>query len=159
MKPVAVQRDLAENLPQIEANGPQLEQVLVNLVRNALDAMAGRPDGKLSISTGTATLEALLAQEQEAGWRTCLAIEPEEQDRRASWAYIEVRDNGMGIATPELEDIFEPFHTTKEEGKGTGLGLTISRSILRDHRGTLLVASRVGAGTSFRILLRPASGG
>lgn len=101
-----------------------LEQVLVNLSLNALDAMAGVPDPRLTIRL----------------------------IHRAHHNVIEVQDNGSGIAPEDLNRIFEPFFTTKPVGKGTGLGLSISYRLVEKHGGTLRVNSTVGHGTTFSMV-------
>jgi len=124
------------NLPvMIDRNG--LEQVLMNLAINARDAMGN--GGRLLIST---------SQVRHDG--TCSDL---EGCSFGDYAIIEVSDSGRGIATHIRSRIFEPFFTTKEMGKGTGLGLSVSYGIVRQHKGTIGVESRMGEGTTFRIYL------
>ncbi|MBI1207745.1 MAG: sensor histidine kinase [Azospirillum sp.] len=106
----------------------RLQQVLVNLFRNAVDAMAGRP-------------------------RRILSIELEEQADRV---VMRIRDTGPGIAESELPHLFEPFYTTKGLDEGLGLGLSISRGIVRDFGGTLEAANHPGGGALFTLILRRA---
>jgi signal transduction histidine kinase len=106
-----------------------LEQVLVNLMINALDAMADVPEPLLSVRS----------------------------EFRGGHCLIEVADNGHGIRQEHLRRLFEPFFTTKPLGKGTGLGLSISYSLIRKLGGNITVSSEVGQGTSFTIRL-PAPG-
>jgi PAS domain S-box-containing protein len=116
-----------EQLPEplrVMADSDQLEQVLLNLLSNAVDAM---PRG------GTV--------------RIALAAEPDDQ---VSFA---VSDEGMGIPEEIRDSIFDPFFSTKEIGKGTGLGLSISYGIVRDHGGDILLESSPGRGTTFRVIL------
>ena len=121
---VEVVRELDPNLPAIQANPGQLQQVFMNLIINAYHAMP--TGGALTIRTG-----------------------PVPQRR----VYIEVEDTGVGISAENLNRIFDPFFTTKEEGKGTGLGLAVSRNIVEGHGGSIGVESTVGAGTIFRVVL------
>lgn len=122
---VKLERYLGENLPNIMGNGNQLQQVLMNLLINAQQAMGGAP--------GTVRL------------RTALL-----QDGRIQ---VRVTDSGPGIP-PEIQaKIFEPFFTTKPAGQGTGLGLSVSFGIIRDHQGEIRVESEVGKGTTFIITL------
>ena len=137
-----------EGLPPVYADSRQLEQVLLNLFTNALDAML---DG------GTLTLESDVVnvpeKPREAGGSS-LGLEAEH-------VLIRVRDTGTGIAPENLHRIFEPFFTTKAPGAGTGLGLSICQQIVRKFRGTLSVESAgVGKGSCFIVSLpavRPTS--
>ncbi|MDT6962355.1 MULTISPECIES: sensor histidine kinase [unclassified Cupriavidus] len=108
----------------------KLEQVLLNLVGNALDAIAaqGRPDGRVGIDI----------------------------DADAERVRIAVHDNGTGIAPDALPHLFEPFYTTKEIGQGLGLGLAISSSIVREFGGQLVAGNAAGGGAEFVVTLRRA---
>ena len=112
----------------------QIEQVFVNLVGNACDAMAGAKERKLTIKSS------------EAEW-----------DNAPCWR-LEFSDTGHGIPEAIQEDIFHSFFTTKEKGKGTGLGLSISRGIIRDHKGEIYLESEEGKGTTFFVLLPKVEG-
>lgn len=116
------------DLPQVKGSSVRLEQVIMNLIANAKDAM---PDG------GT------------LGVRTSSRI-----DKKGHiYALVSLSDTGAGIAAGVIGLIFEPFFTTKEPGKGTGLGLSISRSIIRDHGGEISAESIPGKGTTFHITI------
>jgi signal transduction histidine kinase len=119
--------DLAPDLPWVQGDGVQLEQVLMNLAVNARDAM---PEG------GTLTLRT----RQDAAGQVCL----------------EVQDTGPGIPESALPHIFEPFFTTKEQGKGTGLGLAMVFGIVKAHQGRILAENAPEGGARFRITLPPA---
>jgi len=119
---------LAPGVPFVHADGDQVKQVLINLVLNAIQAT--EPDGSIAI-----TSRALRRQ-------------------GALFGQVEVRDTGVGIPPNRLDDIFNPFFTTKD--KGTGLGLSIAHQIIAEHGGTLSVESQEGRGTSFFVDL-PAS--
>ena len=112
-------------LPRIFADGDQLQQVFMNIILNASEAM--EDNGTLSLRT-----------------------ELVEEDKYIS---VEFRDTGHGIEKEDQQRLFEPFFTTKEVGKGTGLGLAISYSIIRKHRGTIKVVSAVGKGSTFVVKL------
>jgi len=113
---------------RIEINRSELQQVLINLIVNAVQAM---PDGgRLSLAT--------------ADW---------SEDGEAVGAVIRVRDTGHGIAPEDLSHIFDPFFTTKK-GSGTGLGLSISYTIVERYGGRITVDSRPGEGTEFALWLR-----
>jgi|GEM_PF-5408821 len=117
-----VTREFSE-VPEIPANQNQVDQVFVNLLINAAQAI---PEGRV----GELTLKTYA---------------------RDGWAFTAIADNGAGIARENLPKIFEPFFTTKPVGKGTGLGLSIVYSILQKHRAEIQVDSRVGEGTCFTI--------
>jgi signal transduction histidine kinase len=153
IRKVDVETRLADDLGSVRADPAQLEQALANLVSNALDALDGGGRGCLCIATGAATPDRLIAAEEAAGWHTALAIGMEPAARQAVWSYVEVRDNGPGIAPEVMSRIFETFVTTKGADRGAGLGLAISRSIAEAHGGDLLVAAQLGGGASFRLLL------
>jgi len=106
-----------------------MEQVFVNLIGNACDAMAGLPVRKLGISIESAKL----------GNVDC-------------WK-CNVSDTGTGIPVENRDEIFRSFFTTKPKGKGTGLGLSISRGIVRDHKGDIVFSTEMGKGTIFSVLL------
>lgn len=117
-KNVSVIEKLSAQLPHVLADKNKLQQVLINLSNNALDAMP--QGGQLTICTE------LLNETPQ------------------SWVVIKVTDNGAGIAPDILPRIFEPFFTTKPVGKGTGLGLSLVYEIVKSHSGTIDVSSRVG---------------
>lgn len=122
----------------VMADSSQLQQLLINLVANARDAMP--EGGTLSIRTGAARIDEEFISRHGFG-------EP------GSYARITVTDTGCGIAEETLKHVFEPFFTTKEMGKGTGLGLSIVYGIVKQHNGYVTVQSVIGSGTSFDIYL------
>ncbi len=127
---IRIEKALDQNLPRVWGDANQLEEVIMELLANARDAMEGKSGEKV------------------LGIRTLLASE----DGRRKVA-IEVRDNGQGIPEEIRDKIFEPFFTTKDMGKGTGLGLSICYGIVEDHGGTMEVESEPGRFTVFRVLL------
>jgi two-component system, cell cycle sensor histidine kinase and response regulator CckA len=129
---------LAPGLGQIKADPGQIEQVLVNLVVNARDAMPN--GGKVTIETGHVTFDptdVLMRIGIIAGRYVLLAIS----------------DTGMGMTEEVRQHIFEPFFTTKAPGRGTGLGLSICYGIVTQHGGSIEVNSTPGHGTTFTIYL------
>ena len=124
---------LAAGLPQVFADGHQLQQVLLNLVINAEQAMLGA-NGR-----GTLVVRTWHDADQEA-------------------VVLEINDDGPGIPDDMQPKIFDPFFTTKEVGKGTGLGLTVAYAIVQEHGGQIRLESRPQAGASFYVEL-PVSGG
>jgi PAS domain S-box-containing protein len=133
---VVLTTKLDPNLGPIEADPGQLNQVVMNLVVNAQDAM---PEG------GTLTIETTNADVDETGDGT---IEP------GRYVTLTICDEGEGIDEETLRQIFEPFFTTKEAGKGTGLGLATVYGIVKQSGGYVEVESEVGVGSTFRIYLR-----
>ncbi len=124
------------DLPRIAADIAMVEQIVMNLVVNARDAMP--KGGKLLIETSTVDTDSLyvkLHPEAHAGRFTCLSV----------------TDTGCGMERSVLQRIFEPFFTTKEVGKGTGLGLATVYGIVKQHHGWIEVQSKVGLGTTFKV--------
>src|SRR5436305_4033158 len=120
---VAVSRNYIAG-PTVKADAEKLRQVFANVVDNAIDALAAIPEGR----------------------RIDLFLENGD-----GLATVRVRDNGCGIPSEKLDRIFNPFFTTKE--KGTGLGMAISKKIVEAHEGAIEVASEVGRGTEFKVML------
>lgn len=122
---------LDSELPMVNANGPQIQQVLTNLLVNARDALndSGRSKKTITVSSCTRQID-------------------EQQ-----WVEISVNDNGTGISQENLQRIFTPFFTSKESSKGTGLGLSVSLGIAESHAGTIEVESILGKGSTFSLLL------
>jgi signal transduction histidine kinase len=110
-------------LPKVQANEHQIQQVVLNLLTNAVDAMPA--GGTIRVETGLA----------------------------GTAAFLRIADSGLGIGLEARERIFEPFFTTKEEGGGTGLGLAICRQIVEAHKGTIAVSDTPGGGATFEIRL------
>jgi CheY-like chemotaxis protein len=123
---------------RVMADPTQIEQVIVNLVVNARDAMPN--GGRLTIETGLEHLDEEYARRHPG-------LHP------GPHATLHVRDGGVGIPPNVMEHLFEPFFTTKELGKGTGLGLSMVHGIVSQSGGLIDVESTVGKGTTFRILL------
>jgi two-component system NtrC family sensor kinase len=123
---IHVDLDLGDSLPIIESDRGQLQQIFLNLVNNAIDAIG--KDGKVIIKT---------------------------RQRDQSSLQIDVMDNGKGISQDIISHIFEPFFTTKDSGekKGTGLGLFITYGIIKKLGGHISVRSTVGVGTTFTVIL------
>ena len=120
---IRIKFELDKNLPFINADGGQIQQAIIALAANAIDAM---PNG------GTLVFRAVPSNNR---------------------VIIEIQDSGIGIAPENLSKVFEPFFTTKEVGKGTGLGLAVCYGIITEHGGRLAVRSNVGVGTTFTIYL------
>ncbi len=128
---IKVEKDYAQNLPKLMVDPHQIQQVFLNIVHNARQAIeAYQPHGNIRITT------------------------------RALNGKVQVRfqDDGPGISPENLKKIFDPFFTTKAVGKGTGLGLSLSYGIIHEHGGTIAAESKPGAGTAFIIEFPVASG-
>jgi two-component system cell cycle sensor histidine kinase/response regulator CckA len=128
------------DLGPVRADPTQLEQVIVNLVVNARDALAGKLDGhaKLTLFTRRITVDQVRAMRSE--------ILPQ-----ADYTALVVEDTGSGIPPEHLGKIFEPFFTTKEQGRGTGLGLSTVYGIVKQSGGFIFADSEVGRGTKFTV--------
>ncbi len=122
---IDIQTNYAPDLPLTTTDQSQLQQVFLNIVNNAIDAIG--KDGEINISTGTT--------------------------KKNNEISVVISDNGPGMPKEALQKIFDPFFTTKEVGKGTGLGLSISYSIIEKLGGRIMVASEEGHGTTFTIYL------
>ena len=110
-------------LPEVRCLASELNQVFMNLLVNAAHAMSDKTRGTIRIRTGAS----------------------------ASEVWVEIEDDGCGIAPDNLSRIFDPFFTTKPVGKGTGLGLSLSYGIVKKHDGRIVVDSEIGRGTRFRV--------
>jgi PAS domain S-box-containing protein len=135
---IKLQCQFAPGLPYVHADPGMLEQVLLNLVLNARDAML--QGGELKITTERVTLTG-----------DCIVQNPEA--RAGEFICLTVQDNGVGIPPENLPLIFEPFFTTKGPGQGTGLGLATVYGIVKQHQGWIEVSSQRGSGSSFKVYL------
>ena len=140
-KGVALTSEMAIGVPLVWADAGKLHQVLVNLFTNALAATP--PQGTVDVHVGA---RAATPQELEAGQQLA-------QDMSSMVVTVAVRDTGIGMPPSDVQNAFQPFFTTKEVGKGTGLGLFLSRETIQAHGGTLSLASEQGKGTIVTITL------
>ncbi len=131
--------NLAEDMP-VKANDTQIQQVLMNMVNNARDAVKHISDPKVHIKL-----------EKFSATTSFKSRNPELVGD--DYALLTIVDNGEGIPVDKITKIFEPFFTTKKVGKGTGLGLAMSYGAIQSHGGTIEVLSKVGKGTAFKIYL------
>jgi len=122
---IRVEKRLSSQIPEIMGDFNQIQQCLINLIFNAIDAM---PNG------GTLTIEII-------------------HDRKDAVVQIKVMDTGKGISPEDISRIYEPFFTTKAEGQGLGLGLSTVKGIIERHKGKISVKSELGRGTEFTIQL------
>jgi PAS domain S-box-containing protein len=126
--------DYAQNLPEVLVDRDQIQQVFLNIILNAIQSMPQR--GSLTIRVSQT-----------------VAREEREDPVRDQYLKIEVADTGTGIAQDKLSKVFDPFFSTKEVGKGSGLGLTVSYELVKRHGGWIDVKSRVGEGSVFTVYL------
>ena len=124
-KHIKLNYDISEQLYPLEGNDTQLEQVMINLFQNSIDALDGTDAPEINISIHNNSNDVLFV----------------------------FKDNGLGMNSQTMERIFEPFFTTKEVGKGTGVGLSIVYGIIKEHKGTIECESSPGQGTVFTITL------
>ncbi len=137
---IKVIRETPDDLPNVRGELNQIEQVLVNLIQNARDAMDDL--GNKYQREGKAP----------DGWEKVLTVRAGTENNKRS-VFVEISDTGGGMS-PEVRDrLFEPFFTTKEAGLGTGLGLSISASIIESHQGEIRVETKEGVGSTFRVIL------
>jgi two-component system NtrC family sensor kinase len=122
---IEIVKNIDKDLPRTVFDASQMQQVFVNIIMNAAEAMEGK--GKLTIAT--------------------------RPDSSKTFIEIEIADTGVGISKENLDRIFDPFFTTKGTGHGTGLGLAISYGIVKKHGGTIEVDSEIGIGTTFIVRL------
>jgi PAS domain S-box-containing protein len=135
------------DVPAVSADATQIQQILINLATNAMQAMRERP-GRIDIRLDTAMLDAVMVEAHPA-LREMHARRPGRTVR------LVVSDDGPGMDAVTLARIFEPFFTTKAVDEGTGLGLSVVHGILQAHGGAVVVESQPGKGTTFRLYLPP----
>ena len=124
-----ITEDFSEQIPPIICHPGEINQVFINLISNAVQAIQGRGDINIKV------------------WSD------------GEYVYVEISDTGCGIAPENVKQIFDPFYTTKPHGKGTGLGLSVSHGIINKHEGKIAVVSEVGKGSVFTIILPVISAG
>jgi len=139
-KKVQLTADLAENLPAVEADVIQIQQIIMNLLINASEALGGET-GDMALTTGVRECSSQFLRQSRLP-----EIPPEGR-----YVYIEVADTGCGMDREALEKLFDPFFSTKFTGRGLGLSAVLG--IVRGHRGAILVDSEVNRGTTFIVLL------
>ncbi len=135
---IALELSLGEGIWSVKADPVQMEQVLMNLLVNAKDAMTDR--GTVSVQTSNVEIGDEFS-------------EAHPEARPGQYVMVSMSDTGTGIPAEIRDKIFEPFFTTKESGKGSGLGLAMVYGIVKQHNGYVWVYSEVGRGTTFEIVL------
>ncbi|MDP1795696.1 MAG: HAMP domain-containing sensor histidine kinase, partial [Daejeonella sp.] len=123
---------LEKQIPQISGNTYKFEQIILNLLANAKDAMIEKK------------------RKQKEYFEMIVGIRSYQENQ---FIIVEVTDNGIGISNDDINNIILPFYTTKDEGKGTGLGLSICYQIVKEMGGTLEITSDIFHGTKFKIIL------
>ena len=124
---IHVKKRFAQSLPQITGSEDQLQQVFMNIISNAAEAMETQTKGQLTITTRVSKAQKTVQ--------------------------IIFKDTGVGIPKHHLSQLFEPFFTTKKKGKGVGLGLSVAYGIVQEHGGTIHVTSTAGEETTFKVEL------
>ncbi|MDP4181198.1 MAG: ATP-binding protein [Bacillota bacterium] len=143
-KNITIETFISEEIPTVLADHNKLEQVFLNILSNARDAL---DDFEKKVRRYR---EASNPPEWVKSWQKKIVISSYEKDK---YVYVEIEDTGGGIKKEHINKIFEPFFTTKEVGKGTGLGLSISYGIIKEFGGTISVESEEMLGSRFTIRL------
>ena len=148
-KGVEIELEINQETPLVHIDSSKVEQVIMNLVLNAIDAM--EKQGALYLTTGRGSIgEGIVRAERDGrGW----VLAGHGTDKNKEFAYVTVRDSGPGILEAHLPRVFEAFFTTKEKGKGTGLGLSIVRTIVEEWGGDILLDSKKGEGAQFQVFV------
>lgn len=124
---IKLETALDENLPKVYANTSQMQQVFVNMISNAKDSMESKGSGKLTVKS--------------------------KLSKNGKYIEISLKDTGCGMPKEVIERLPEPFFTTKGPDKGTGLGMSISFSIIKEHNGDIDITSKVASGTVIKIMI------
>ncbi len=135
LRSIEIKKSLDPDLPKIKGDTNQLEQVFLNLITNARDAISEKNE----------------ARKPEDRTSESIEIITRRSETDANWVEVLFKDSGKGISESAKNSIFDPFFTTKEVGKGTGLGLSISYGIISDHSGQIEVADTGPDGTTIRV--------
>ena len=144
--PIIVERELAPDLPRLQLDKNKIKQVLVNIFTNAIHAMPS--GGTLTVRTYAKKLETAEVA-HDAGWRLADRFRAGE-----TVVILETLDTGTGISPDKLAKIFDPFFTTKPTGKGTGLGLTVTKKIVELHGGTIDIRNRPEGGVIVTLMFK-----
>jgi len=135
---IGIKEDIQKNCPLINADPTQVHQIAMNLITNAYHAVE---------ETGDEIRVQLLGTEINQANKPILSFEP------GWYARLSISDNGPGIDPRLKKKIFDPYFTTKQQGKGTGLGLSVVYGIVKEHKGAIVVDSKVGKGSTFHVYL------
>ncbi len=141
---ISVHKSYDPSLPNISGDESKLLQVFINLLKNAVEAMKKSKERVLNISTRPSDEYVLIYEKKGAGIM-------DAGTKKQRWVVVGIEDTGIGISKDDLVKIFMPFYTKKHGG--SGLGLALSKKIIKDHGGIIKVKSRVGAGSTFSVFL------
>ena len=140
-KNVQLRLQLHDCLPMIEADPSQIQQIVMNLIINAAEAIPASEAGSVLVTSGT--------QPVDDSYVRSLSLSPDLE--RGEYVFLEVHDTGVGMDAETQTRIFDPFFTTKVKGRGLGLAAVLG--IIQSHKGSIKVYSRPGTGTTFKVLL------
>jgi hemerythrin-like metal-binding protein/PAS domain S-box-containing protein len=156
---IEISMTCGKEIPSIQIDPIHLEQMLMNLCINAMHAM--HEEGalnievqKLHVEKGQGGIPSAISGNKGERIDVCFCYEEHSQHHTGDYVEISVRDTGSGISSEKLEHIFEPFYTTKEVGKGTGMGLSTLHGIMQGAKGHIIVETVEGKGTLFRLLFK-----
>ncbi len=133
---IGIDADIEENTPAVVMNQVQVNRLLMNLFINARDAMEGKGNIAIHLGLTAVAAECAVCNKQVEG----------------DWVQLSIADTGSGVKREILSRIFDPFYSTKDVGRGTGLGLSVVSGIMRGHGGHILVETEAGKGATFRLL-------
>lgn len=146
---IVLHNHLAPDLAEVMVDRVRIEQIFVNLLMNAIQAMASQGSGEIYVTTSARKLESM---ERDAGSRTADHLRGGDDV-----VVAQIRDTGPGVSLASLQQIFDPFFTTKPTGEGTGLGLSVVKKIVELHRGLVKVENNPDRGVTVTLILRAQS--
>lgn len=135
-----IELNLSKSIPQIEASQTHMQQIIMNLIINAAEAIDDPANGKVNITTGKC---------HTTSWKNSYGFVDFQEFSPGDYVFLQINDNGKGMSSEVLSKIFDPFFSTKPKGRGLGLSTIID--IVREYKGHIQVNSIQGKGTTFRV--------